>query len=299
MLSNTMPDLTDTELLRYARQILLDSWDIEAQTRLKHSRVLIIGMGGLGCPVADTLVRAGVGELFIVDGDSIEASNLQRQNLFTPADIGQSKALTAKKQLNAVNELVKVTAIEQRFNPETLFDIFITIKNSLSKNTKNIHNLFPTNKELLAENLHLDLILDCSDNFATREFINRVSVAYNIPLLSASAIGQTGQLALFEPNLRTGCYHCLFPNPQNEDETSTTQDSRNCINTGVLASTTAIIGNLQAQACLTFLGLQKNSLAQTLLLWQGETMNLRKLKFQADKDCAVCGVDNGKFSAKI
>lgn len=288
----TTSELTDTEMLRYSRQILLEGWDIEAQTRLKHSRILIIGMGGLGCPVADTLVRAGVGELFIVDGDTIEASNLQRQNLFTPDDIGKSKVQTAKQRLNNVNELVKITAIEQRLNAETLSEIFTFIqthKNSLS-NFNQISNHSPTIQSHQAFNscvgsdIGIDLILDCSDNFATREFINRVSVGYNIPLLSASAIGREGQLALFEPSLHTGCYHCLFPNPNDGAE-----DERRCVNSGVLASTTAIMGNLQAQACLTFLGLGKNSLAQTLLLWQGETMTLRKLKFKKDVDCTVCG----------
>ena len=108
---NITQTLTDTELLRYSRQILLDGWDIDAQTRLKNSRIFIIGMGGLGCPVADTLVRAGVGELFIVDSDMIEASNLQRQSLFTPNDIGKPKVTTAQQRLNTVNELVNVTAI--------------------------------------------------------------------------------------------------------------------------------------------------------------------------------------------
>lgn len=295
----TMPELTDTEMLRYARQILLDGWDIEAQTRLKHSRILIIGMGGLGCPVADTLVRAGVGELFIVDGDTIEASNLQRQTLFTPADIGKSKVQTAKQRLTMINELVNITAIEQRLNAENLSEIVTLIQNNGRQNINNqnslsnfnqISNHSPTIQSHQAFNscvgsdIGIDLILDCSDNFATREFINRVSVGYNIPLLSASAIGQEGQLALFEPSLNTGCYHCLFPNPNDGAE-----DERRCVNSGVLASTTAIMGNLQAQAGLTFLGLQKNSLAQTLLLWQGESMTLRKLKFQQDTNCTVCG----------
>lgn len=287
----TMPELTDTEMLRYARQILLDGWDIEAQTRLKHSRILIIGMGGLGCPVADTLVRAGVGKLFIVDSDIIEASNLQRQTLFTPADIGKSKVQTAKQRLTIINELVNITAIEQRFNAENLSEIVTLIQNNGRQNINNQNSLSNFNQHLVNQptaqphpKLKIDLILDCSDNFATREFINRVSVGYNIPLLSASAIGQEGQLALFEPSLNTGCYHCLFPNPSEAAE-----DERRCVNSGVLASTTAIMGNLQAQAGLTFLGLQKNSLAQTLLLWQGESMTLRKLKFKKDVDCTVCG----------
>lgn len=281
---NITQTLTDTELLRYSRQILLDGWDIDAQTRLKNSRIFIIGMGGLGCPVADTLVRAGVGELFIVDSDMIEASNLQRQSLFTPNDIGKPKVTTAQQRLNTVNELVNVTAIEQRFNAETLPSILTVIQNSLSKNNLNITSL-PTEN---TKNPPIDLMLDCSDNFTTREFINQTSVQYNIPLLSASAIAQEGQLALFEPNLHTGCYHCLFPRPSDDGQTD--EEERRCVNSGVLASTTAIMGNFQAQAALHFLGLGENSLTQTLLIWQGSRFNLRKIKYQSDKSCPVCGV---------
>lgn len=252
--------LTDNEMLRYARQILLENWDIDAQTRLKQSSVLIIGMGGLGCPLAETLCRAGVGQLIIVDDDVIDESNLQRQSLFMPQDVGKSKALVAKEKLNQINDFCQVTAAQQRLTLDNYANILINFnKNSLSK-----------------------IICDCTDNFKTRDHINQIAVKQNFPLLSASAIAQTGQLALFEPTKQTGCYHCLFPNQEHDE------DSRTCANSGVLASTTQIMGNLQAQVALTYLGLGKNSIAQTLLLWQGETMSLRKLKYQQDKNCVVC-----------
>lgn len=256
--------LSDTELSRYARQILLDDWDIEAQQNLKNSQVLIIGMGGLGCPVAETLVRAGVGNLTLMDSDTIDDSNLQRQTLFTPADIGQSKVFTAKKRLQNINELVTIEAINERFTV-TLGEQIIK-RNSLS-------------------NSNFNLILDCTDNFATRDSINQFSVTFKIPLLTASAIGYEGQLALFEPANQTGCYHCLF---QHDLENHQTHERR-CIDTGVLASTTAIMGNLQANAGLFFLGKKVNKLAQTLLLWDGQRMNLRKIRYQADPNCTVCG----------
>lgn len=275
--SLTFPQtLTDAELSRYARQILLDGWDIEAQQNLKNSHVLIIGMGGLGCPVAETLVRAGVGQLTILDNDNIDDSNLQRQTLFTPADIGKSKVFTAQSRLQAINELVKIEAIEGRFN--------LALGEKLLANlTKNSRRLGRAGDTQQFDRVKFNIMLDCTDNFATRDGINQFSVIQKIPLLTASAIGFEGQLALFEPAKNTGCYHCLFQQDDN------VEDERNCVNSGVLASTPIIMGNLQANAALQFLGLQKNPLAQTLLLWQGQSMTLRKLKYQADPNCIICG----------
>lgn len=249
-------ELTDAEMLRYARQILLEGWDIEAQTRLKNSCAIIIGMGGLGCPLAETLCRAGIGKLLIIDDDTIDESNLQRQSLFTPNDIGQSKALVAKAKLNQINAFCDVIAIQTRLTADNYQQMVEQAKiNCLSK-----------------------LICDCTDNFKTRDLINTIAVKSNFSLLSASAIAQTGQLALFAP--QQGCYHCLFQGAGD--------DERTCATSGVLASTTQIIGNLQAQAALSFLGLGVNPIAQTLLLWNGKTMNLKKLHYRKDANCEIC-----------
>lgn len=249
--------LNDAEMLRYSRQILLADWDFEAQINLKNSHVLIIGMGGLGCPLAETLTRSGVGALTIVDDDVIDASNLQRQSLFTPHDIGQSKVVIAKKKLNEINEFVKIQAFYQRFD-NGFFNENNTLNNSLS---------------------NYKLICDCTDNFKTRDKINKFAIKKELPILSASAIAKDGQLVLFEPN--KGCYHCIFQGDYD--------DERRCINTGVLASTTQIVGNLQAQIALHYLGLNKNIIKNQLLLWHGETCNLRKITFKKDPNCAVCG----------
>ncbi len=258
IITPTQHPLNDHEMLRYARQILLEGWDIEAQTRLKNSSVLIIGMGGLGCPLAETLCRAGVGQLILIDNDTIDDSNLQRQSLFTPEDVGQSKATIAKQKLQKINEFCEVMAYDIRLTTDNEDIILAQFnKNSLSK-----------------------LICDCTDNFKTRDHINQLAVKNKLPLLSASAIGQSGQLALFEAYKNSGCYHCLFHGE--------VDDTRTCATSGVLASTTQIMGNLQAQAALTFLGLGNNPLAQTLLLWQGTSMTLRKLKYQKDNDCQLC-----------
>ncbi|MEC5210500.1 molybdopterin/thiamine biosynthesis adenylyltransferase [Psychrobacter sp. PL15] len=257
-----MTQLTDAELLRYARQVLLDGWDIDAQLRLKSARVVMIGAGGLGCPASETLVRAGLGQVHLIDDDVIEASNLQRQTLFLPADIGQPKALTAAQMLQRINPLIKARGTVARLSEDNAYELLDMVSGKP------------------------DLLLDCTDNFATRDIINRISVRYQIPLLSASAIAMQGQLALFEPQLKTGCYHCVFGAPH----TDTEFDELTCANSGVLASTTAIMGSLQANAALQYLGLAKNPLANKLLIWDGSQMQQKLMGYRQDQQCPICAV---------
>ena len=252
--------LTDAELLRYARQILLDGWDIDAQLRLKASRVVMIGAGGLGCPASEMLVRAGLGQVQLIDDDVIEASNLQRQTLFLPEDIGKPKALTAAHMLNKINPLVRARGTVARLSEDNAYELLEMASGKP------------------------DLLLDCTDNFATRDIINRISVRYQIPLLSASAIAMQGQLALYEPHLNTGCYHCVFGSVMPDAEA----DERTCANSGVLASTTAIMGSLQANAALQYLGLTKNPLTNKLLIWDGSQMQQRLMGYRKDAHCPVC-----------
>lgn len=255
-----MTHLTDAELLRYARQVLLEGWDVDAQLRLKSSRIVMIGAGGLGCPASETLVRAGLGQLLLIDDDVIEESNLQRQTLFLPADIGKPKAETAAQLLQKINPLIEARATVARLRDDNAYDL------------------------LDMADSKPDLLLDCTDNFATRAMINRVSVRYQIPLLTASAIGMQGQLALFEPHLNTGCYYCVF------NELDSGVDERTCANSGVLASTTGIMGNLQANAALQYLGRHKNPLAGKLLLWDASQMQQRLMGYRQDSDCPVCAL---------
>lgn len=252
--------LGDAELLRYARQILLDGWDIDAQLRLKASRVVMIGAGGLGCPASETLVRSGLGQVHLIDDDIIEASNLQRQTLFLPEDIGKPKALTAAQMLTKINPLISARGTVTRLSEDNAYEL---LDMASSKP---------------------DLLLDCTDNFATRDIINRISVRYQIPLLSASAIAMQGQLALYEPQLNTGCYHCVFGSVIPDAEA----DERTCANSGVLASTTAIMGNLQANAALQYLGLTKNPLTNKLLIWDGNQMQQRLMGYRRDAHCPIC-----------
>ena len=252
--------LGDAELLRYARQILLDGWDIDAQLRLKASRVVMIGAGGLGCPASETLVRAGLGQVHLIDDDVIEASNLQRQTLFLPEDIGKPKALTAAQMLSKINPLIDARGTVARLSEDNAYELLDMASGKP------------------------DLLLDCTDNFAARDIINRISVRYQIPLLSASAIAMQGQLALYEPQLNTGCYHCVFGSVIPDAEA----DERTCANSGVLASTTAIMGNLQANAALQYLGLTKNQLTNKLLIWDGSQMQQRLMGYRRDAHCPIC-----------
>lgn len=207
--------------------------------------------------MADTLVRAGVGEVLLIDDDVIDDSNLQRQTLFTPADVGQPKAKIAAEVLKKSNEWVMLTHKITRLDEDNGEDV-ITMQGNLP-----------------------DLLLDCTDNFATRDVINRLSVRLGVPLLSASAIAMTGQLALYEPYKGSGCYQCVFQ--------GIADDTRTCATSGVLASTTTVMGNMQANAALQYLGLGNNPLAGKLLLWDGRRMTQRLLNYRRDPECVVCG----------
>lgn len=242
----------ESELMRYARQVLLDDWGVDAQLRLKASTVLIVGAGGLGCPVAVTLARAGVGNLHILDDDVIEPSNLQRQSVFFDGDVGQYKAKVLAERLTEHNPHINLHSKVARLD---------------------------ANSAALITAAAPDLILDCTDNFATRDSINALAMKARLPLLSAAAIGEVGQLALFER--QTGCYHCVF----GDDKSS---DNRNCADSGVLASTTAIMGNLQAQAALKFLGQGVNPIVGRLMVWHGASFQLRAFTFDKSADCPIC-----------
>lgn len=248
---NHVVEFTEQELYLYSRQILLDEWDLDAQERLKNSHVVLVGAGGLGCTSAEILVRAGIGRLTIFDHDQIELSNLQRQLAFQSQHVGQYKATILAQHLTAIHPYSQIIAIHQRFHEET------------------------------AQNLtSVDLILDGSDRFKTRYFVNQWSKKNNIPLISASAIGLQGQLFMVDGS--SACYECLFPaNEQDEEQGS-------CATSGVLASTPIVMASLQAHHALLYLGLKKMPLREKLLLWNGLTMQQRIITFQRDIHCSIC-----------
>lgn len=264
---NDCTELSDAELMRYSRQILLNGWDVDAQLRLKSSHVLIVGVGGLGCPVSEILVRSGVGHIHLLDHDVIEASNLQRQTLFHSNNLGQLKAQVACDALMTMNEFIQVTFEVNRFED------WVCDPQHHGQNASQI----PDGNSLQS----FDLVLDCTDNFATRDMINQFCVQQQVPLLSASAIATNGQLALFEASKATGCYHCIFAGEGG--------DEQSCTTSGVLTSTTMVMASLQANVALRYLGLGVNPLAGKLLLWDGIYMTQRMMHYQQNQHCRICG----------
>ncbi len=253
---NQSPDLdlelSESEMHLYSRQILLDGWDIDAQEKLKLSNVLIVGCGGIGCASAELLVRAGVGQITVVDADTVEISNLQRQMAFTENDLGFYKAEILAKRLRQINPHVQINSIVAKLD----------ISNA---------------EALIAPQ---DAVLDGCDNFSTRYLVNAVCKQFNVPLISASAIGFQGQLFMVEGD--SACYECLFPKEQQANE------SLRCADSGVLATTPNVMASLQAHHALLFLGLNAFPLRQKLLLWDGLSMKQRVLSFNHDENCPVC-----------
>ena len=245
-------ELTESEMHLYSRQILLEGWDIEAQEKLKLANVLIVGCGGIGCTTAELLARAGVGKITLIDADTIEMSNLQRQIAYTEQDIGFYKSEILAKRL-------------QQINP------FIHVDNLMT-------TLDETNALALIS--QQDLVLDGCDNFTTRYLVNQICAHSQIPLISASAIGFEGQLFMVEGD--SACYECLFPKEQHINE------SLRCADSGVLATTPNVMASLQAHHALLFLGLGKTPLKQKLMLWDGLTMKQRILAFVKDRECPNC-----------
>ncbi|MEQ1104600.1 HesA/MoeB/ThiF family protein [Acinetobacter ursingii] len=251
-LPNSELELSDSEMHLYSRQILLEGWDIEAQERLKLANVLIVGAGGIGCTSAELLARAGVGKLTIIDPDTIEVSNLQRQIAFTPQDLGQYKAEVLAKRLSQINPYIQIDYLTERLD-DTNID------------------------ELLQQQ---DLVLDGCDNFSTRYLVNAASKKLSVPLISASAIGFQGQLFMVDAD--SACYECLFPKEQHDNE------GLRCAESGVLATTPVMIASLQAHHTLLFLGLNLSPLKSKLLLWDGLTLKQRILHFEKDTNCPIC-----------
>ncbi len=245
-------ELTETELQLYARQILLEDWDIEAQEKLKLSNVLIVGCGGIGCTTAELLARAGVGQMTLIDADVIEMSNLQRQIAFVEQDIGFYKSEILAKRLKQINPNIRIVSLTVPFD----------VLNA---------------KALIAAQ---DLVLDGCDDFATRYLVNHMCKMENVPLISASAIGFQGQMLMVEG--RSACYECLFPKQPRINE------SLRCADSGVLATTPNVMASLQAHHALLYLGLNLTPLKQKLLLWDGLTMKQRILAFEIDTDCPNC-----------
>lgn len=245
--------MNDEQLLRYSRHILLNELGIEGQERLRRAHMLVIGAGGLGSPAALYLASAGVGTLTLVDGDRVDLTNLQRQVLHTTDRIGMPKPASGRVALAALNPDVRIDTFEERVEGAAL--------------------------DALVE--RATVVLDCSDNFATRHAVNRACVAHRRPLVSGAAIRFDGQVATFDlRDSASPCYACLFPPGDGEDEL--------CSTMGVFAPVTGIIGTVQAAEALKLASGIETGLNGRLLILDALTMHWHSVRVPRDPQCPVC-----------
>ena len=249
--------MDDTQLLRYSRHILLNELGIEGQQRLLGAHVLVVGAGGLGCAAGLYLGSAGVGTLTVVDNDVVDETNLQRQIAHTLARVGQAKTESLRAAIAAINPDVRVVPLTLRADAAAL-------------------------AKLAA---HADVVLDCTDNFATRHALNRACTTHGVPLVSGAAIRLDGQLSVYDTrNPAAPCYACVFP----EDSDSAVDEAR-CATLGVLAPLVGIIGTMQAAEALKIASGMGSHLAGRLLMLDGRRMEWTDIRVPRQAGCPVCG----------
>ena len=250
--------MNDDQLLRYSRHVLLDDIGIEGQRRLLAAHALVVGAGGLGSPVALYLATAGVGTITIVDDDVVNVTNLQRQIAHTLARVGQPKVASIAAAITAINPDVRVIALQARAGPQQLAGWVAAA----------------------------DVVIDCSDNFATRHQVNAACVAHRKPLVSGAAIGFDGQISVYDTR-ETGaatqpCYACLFPPDARFEEVR-------CATMGVFAPLVGIIGSMQAAEALKLLAGIGSSLAGRLQMLDARSMEWSEIQISRSPGCPVCG----------
>ena len=246
--------MDDEHLLRYSRQIMLSEIDVLGQEKINSSHVAIVGLGGLGCPVAMYLAASGVGQLTLVDDDLVELSNLQRQIAHTEDSIGDAKVDAARRTIQGINSQMTVTSVQMHVDS-------VELENLLT---------------------NVDVVVDATDNFEVRFAINEVSRKLNLPLVSGAAIRMEGQVMLLDPrNAESPCYRCLYPSPSTE--------SQNCAESGVFAPLVGVIGALQALETLKVIC----ELTQDSIGWvhyfDAKRMEWRKLRLKRNPSCPECG----------
>ena len=245
--------MNDEQLLRYSRQMMLPQMDFEGQQRLLTSNALVIGLGGLGSPVALYLAAAGVGKLTLVDDDEVELSNLQRQIIHREKSVGEAKVTSAADSIAALNKDIIVNTITQRLD-QTAMEQQVAL---------------------------VDVVVDCSDNFETRFLLNAVTQKMNKPLVSGAAIRMEGQITVYDPRQEnSGCYRCLY---QDEGELQQT-----CSEVGVLSPLLGVIGSIQAVETIKLLSEIGQSLAGRLLILDAFTMQWREIKLKPNPNCPIC-----------
>ena len=247
--------MNDQELLRYSKQIMLPQIDIEGQQKINDSKMLIIGMGGLGSPTALYLAAAGVGHIVIADFDQVELSNLQRQIIHSTSDIGDDKVNSAKAKLLELNPNITVTVANEIMHSDNLASLIKDV----------------------------DIILDGTDNFESRFEINKACVECHKPLISAAVIRFEGQISVFKGyEVDQPCYQCLYSEQGDGHES--------CVENGVLAPVAGLVGTIQAlQAIKVLLGLGEQ-LCGELLLIDGLDLSFRKIKIVKDSECPICSL---------
>ncbi|MDH5265304.1 MAG: molybdopterin-synthase adenylyltransferase MoeB [Betaproteobacteria bacterium] len=247
--------MDDSQRLRYSRHLLLDGFGEDSQERLLASRALVVGAGGLGSGALPYLASSGVGRITVADGDTVDLTNLQRQVVHRVDAIGTNKAHSAAATLAALNPEISVQPLPERLSPERL-------------------------QALVRE---ADVVLDCSDNFATRHAINEACVKGRVPLVSGAAIRFDGQVAVFDPRQAgSACYHCLFPADARGEE-------ERCATMGVFAPLVGVIGTMQAMEAIKLLAGIGESLAGRLLLFDARALRWHEVRLSRDPHCAVCG----------
>jgi molybdopterin/thiamine biosynthesis adenylyltransferase len=247
--------MRDEQLLRYSRHILLEEWGVEGQERVANSHALVVGAGGLGSPVAMYLASAGLGHITLVDHDAVDVTNLQRQIAHTEARVGQLKVDSLKTALQQINPEVQIA----------------------------VHAVKADAPGLNAWVAQADVVLDCTDNFATRHAINLACVTHRKPLVSGSALRFDGQVAVYDvQQTNAPCYACVFPPTQDFEETR-------CATMGVLAPLVGVIGSLQATEALKILSGMGSTLHGQLMMFNAKHMEWQTLQTQRHIDCPVCG----------
>lgn len=246
--------MNDNQLLRYSRQIMLPSVGIEGQEKLLNARVLIMGMGGLGSPIAMYLATAGIGHLVVCDFDEVDLSNLQRQIIHSSEQrIGINKAESAKETLQQLNPEIQITALTTQLDQASLYD----------------------------QVQQADVIIDGTDNFKSRFLLNEVCFKAQTPLVSGAAIRMEGQVIVFANQGKGPCYHCLYKDDANDTATT-------CSENGVLAPIVGIIGSIQAVEAMKIILSIGTTLESRLLLLDAYTMDWRTLKLPLDPQCPIC-----------
>jgi len=247
--------MDDSQLLRYSRHLLLPEFGVDAQQRFAAAHVLVVGVGGLGNPALQFLAAAGIGTLALVDADYVDLTNLQRQTLFDTGMIGQAKVDAAAARIAAVNPEVKLVPVRERVDVAALLPLCAAA----------------------------DVVLDCSDNFATRHAVNRACVATAKPLVSGAAVRFDGQISVFDLRDEANpCYHCLFGEGEKLEETR-------CATMGVFAPLVGIVGATQAAEALKLLAPAGRTLNGRLLLLDALAMEWHEVRVIKDPACTVCG----------